>query len=101
MDDATRSARSARSSHRRLVDAPRRWRTFDTATFAVQVAAAIFVVGGLLSLLTLAVLPRSWADPHDDWRVCVLAIGIGALGFLVPWSRLPVRAQLAYALAAL
>jgi diguanylate cyclase (GGDEF)-like protein len=101
MDDATRSARSVRSSHRRLVDAPRRWRTFDTATFAVQVAAAIFVVGALLSLLTLAVLPRSWADPHDDWRVCVLAVAIGALGFLVPWSRLPVRAQLAYALAAL
>src|SRR5262249_13125234 len=68
---------------------------------AVYMVAAVFFVGGILSLLALAVLPQSWGDPRYDWRISVLSMAIGIIGPLVPWSRWPSRAQLAYALSAL
>src|SRR4051794_27082480 len=92
---------TSRITHRPLRQLRGYWRGIDARVFAVYVAAAIFLVGGLLSLLTLAVLPQSWGDPRYDWRVSVVAIAIGAVGPLVPWRRLGGRAQMLYALAAL
>ena len=77
------------------------WKALDAEVLAVHVAAAIFLVGGMLSLLVLFALPRSWAGPRYDWRISALAILIGVIGPMVPWRRWPARAQLTYAVAAL
>src|SRR5829696_6461182 len=77
------------------------WRALDAEVLAVHVAAAIFLVGGLLSLFALVALPSGWADPRYDWRISVLAIAIGEMRPLLPWSRWPASAQVSYALAAL
>jgi diguanylate cyclase (GGDEF)-like protein len=94
--DNDRRSRTSWAHHVRA-----QWQSLDAEAVAVHVAAAIFFVGGLLSLLALVALPDSFADPGYDWRISVLAIAVGVLGPLVPWHRWPARAQIAYALAAL
>src|SRR5690242_15747570 len=82
-------------------DLSTQWRALDAEVLAVHVAGVIFLVGGLLSLMALAVWPHSWRDPRYDWRVSALAVAIGIIGPLVPWKRWAARAQVMYALAAL
>ncbi|MCU1428376.1 MAG: diguanylate cyclase [Actinomycetia bacterium] len=77
------------------------WRALDSDVLAVRVTAAVFFLGGVLSLLALVWLPNSWSDPRYDWRISTLTMVIGAIGPLLPWARWPRRAQIAYALAAL
>src|SRR5262245_30840665 len=78
-----------------------RWRATDVDVLAVYVAAGIFFVGGLLSLVALAALRSSSVDPRYDWRVSVLAIAVGLAGAVIPWRRWAPRVQMLYALAAL
>ena len=71
------------------------WRALDADVLAVHVAAAIFFVGGLLSLLALVALPHSWADSRYDWRISVFGMAVGLCGPIVPWGRWHARAQIA------
>src|SRR4051794_15789771 len=92
MDIAVRKASS---------DLRDRWRAMDVDVLAIYVAAGIFFVGGLLSLVALVVLRSSSVDPRYDWRISVLAIGIGLAGPVIPWRRWAPQVQMLYAVAAL
>jgi diguanylate cyclase (GGDEF)-like protein len=85
----------------RADDVRHEWQGLDTDALAMRMAGAVFFFGGALSWLALSVLPESWADSRYDWRISALAIAIGVVGPLLPWSRWPRRTQIAYALAAL
>src|SRR5690348_12511004 len=95
------SRRTWNSAVTRYYDLREQWRALDADVVAVHVAAAVFFVGGALSLIALFILPHSWADPRYDWRISMLAMSIGVIGPLVPWQRFPARSQLVYAAAAL
>jgi diguanylate cyclase (GGDEF)-like protein len=99
--NANLTTRAAHRVTRWSNDVRAQWRALDAEVLAVHVAAAIFLVGGVLSLLALVVLPHSWADPRYDWRISVFGVTVGLLGPFVPWGRWPSRAQITYAVAAL
>jgi diguanylate cyclase (GGDEF)-like protein len=95
----TAAARAAAPSIGGWRDLRVRWRDLDVETMSPRIAAAVFVLAGLLGLCANALMSSS-ADDRSAFPAAGAAVIFGVLAVLAPWSRWSRRAQLVIPLVA-